>query len=485
MLTKPLTSLVADRLSMVVELNWEYALYPGVLTLVLAMAALGRRRPSPLLAAQVLLVAGVVLMLGAHTPLYELLFAAMPGLRLFRIPSRAVVIVVWSLCVLAAYGLQFVSQERPLPWRGRWRTAALAALAALAAAWMAASLGGVQRLVPHARESESGIVKGTLIPITLTDGYGLRPLVCLGLAGVFVVALPRLRPRAASAGAIAILAVDLVLSQPTFPLNGDSAPRRANVRALQALAEAVPGELFRVDLAPRQGDALAALGARVENVNGYWPLALARFYHFAYVMRGLDDSTILSRHQLYDGLYQRPDPFAVPVLNVLFATRTPGPEKVELLRARRFFPRAWVVAEVEVLPGAEAALGRLSTPGFDAGSVVVLEDPPAQALQGGPPPGRAVARRVDDAELAIDTDTRAPGYLVLSEIHYPGWHASVDGHPVRLERADYLLTSLPLPEGRHHVRYWYDPLSARLGMLVSGLSLAGVLATVMRRRPMR
>ncbi len=466
----------------VVELNWEYALYPGVLTLVLALAALGRRRPSPLVAAQVLLLGGLVLMLGGHTPLYRLLFTIMPGLRLFRVPSRAVVIVAWSLCVLAAYGLQFVIQERPLPWRGRWRTAAVAMVAATGAAWAATSLGSVQRLLPATGGRETGIVRGTLVPITLTDGYGARPLVWLALAGAFVVALPRLRPRAAAAGAIGLLSADLVLSQPPFPLSGDDAPRRATVRALQALRETVPGELFRVDLAPRHVDALAALGARVENVNGYWPLALGRFYHFAHAMRGMDDRVFFSRHQLYDVLYERADPFAVPLLNVLFATRTPGPEKVELVRARHPFPRAWVVGEAEVVPGGEAALARLLDPTFDARSVVVLEEPPAAALRAGPPPGHAVARRVDDAELAVDTDTSTPGYLVLSELHYPGWHAAVDGRPVRLQRADYVLTALPLPEGRHHVRYWYDPLSARLGLLVSAVSLVGVLGVAVRGR---
>ena len=58
-----------------------------------------------------------------------------------------------------------------------------------------------------------------------------------------------------------------------------------------------------------------------------------------------------------------------------------------------------------------------------------------------------------------------------------------------LARRDLLLApptnfidTLPLPEGRHRVRYWYDPLSVRLGLLVSGLSLSGVLALVVRGR---
>lgn len=108
---------------------------------------------------------------------------------------------------------------------------------------------------------------------------------------------------------------------------------------------------------------------------------------------------------------------------------------------------------------------------------------PVGAIRSGTPAGRAVARRVDDAELEIETDSSAPGYVVLSEQHYPGWHAAVDGQPVPLQRADYVLTALPLPAGRHRVRYWYDPLSARL--LVSGVSLVCVLGVVVRGRLVR
>ena len=456
----------------VATLTWEYALYPGVLTLVLALAALGRRRPQPLLAAQVLLVVGLVIMLGSHTPLYRLLFEAMPGLRFFRLPARASVIVVWSLCVLAAYGLQFVVQERPLPWRGWWRMAAVALVVAMGAAWIAVSLGGVHRRTPAA----------VLLPITLTDGYGLWPLWWLGLAGAFVVALPHLRPRAVPVVAIALLAADLVLSQPAIPLSGDEAPRQATLRSLSAMREAVPGELFRVDLGSRHVDALAAIGARVENVNGYWPVALGRFYRFAHATHGLDHRNSRARYQLDDAMYERPYPFEASLLNVQFAMRTLGPGKNELVRGGRIFPRAWVVGDAEVVPVAEEALRRVLAAGFDARSVVVLEEPPTAALRRGPAPGRAVARRVDDAELEIDTETSAPGYLVLSEVHYPGWHATVDGRPVRLQRADYALTALPLPEGRHRVRYWYDPLSVRLGLLISGLALVCVLGVVLRAR---
>ena len=65
--------------------------------------------------------------------------------------------------------------------------------------------------------------------------------------------------------------------------------------------------------------------------------------------------------------------------------------------------------------------------------------------------------------------------MILSEIYYPGWRASVDDAPVRLIRADGLLRGIPVPEGHHTVRVWYAPSTVRLGLLISALTLVVVI----------
>lgn len=109
--------------------------FPGVLPLVLAAVALARRRRHgpPALEAQAfyVLLTGLSLWaaLGPDAGLYRLLFAAVPGFDMIRVPSRLTLLTVLGLAVLAGAGLERVLAGLP---EGRRRAAAALALALLA-----------------------------------------------------------------------------------------------------------------------------------------------------------------------------------------------------------------------------------------------------------------------------------------------------------------------------------------------------------------
>ena len=80
---------------------------------------------------------------------------------------------------------------------------------------------------------------------------------------------------------------------------------------------------------------------------------------------------------------------------------------------------------------------------------------------------------------------------VFSEIFYPdGWHATVDGQPLNLFRADWTLRAALLPAGEHEVVMTFLPDSYRIGATVSRIAsltllilllLAVILPLVTRR----
>ena len=122
-----------------IPLQWEGAGYVGILTLILAGWSFGIRGHRSLWAARILLVTAAVLMLGRYTPIYEWLFHYLPGLGLFRIPSRAIVIMVWALCVMAACGFDHLLQAGTDRWRRRaWRWSTMAVCVSLSGGLLAA-----------------------------------------------------------------------------------------------------------------------------------------------------------------------------------------------------------------------------------------------------------------------------------------------------------------------------------------------------------
>ena len=72
-----------------------------------------------------------------------------------------------------------------------------------------------------------------------------------------------------------------------------------------------------------------------------------------------------------------------------------------------------------------------------------------------------------------------PGYLVLAYTDYPGWHATVDGQPVEILRANYAFMALPLEPGRHRVILRYQPFSWKFGALISAIAVLLVIGMAM------
>jgi len=67
----------------------------------------------------------------------------------------------------------------------------------------------------------------------------------------------------------------------------------------------------------------------------------------------------------------------------------------------------------------------------------------------------------------------ANGWLVVADVWYPGWQASVDGVRAPVLRADYLFRAVPVVPGEHTVTLRYHPRTFSLGLALSGLALAG------------
>ena len=79
-------------------------------------------------------------------------------------------------------------------------------------------------------------------------------------------------------------------------------------------------------------------------------------------------------------------------------------------------------------------------------------------------------------------ESNSPGYLVLLDSYYPGWHAYVDGKEARILAANYAFRAVEVRAGKHRVEFLYRPRSFYAGLSVTGLAIALGTAVVFRRR---
>lgn len=76
--------------------------------------------------------------------------------------------------------------------------------------------------------------------------------------------------------------------------------------------------------------------------------------------------------------------------------------------------------------------------------------------------------------VEVEVEVTAPGYLVLTDAHYPGWRAWVDGREVPIATADLLFRAVYLEPGRHRVVFRFQPRSFWIGAALSLGTLMGI-----------
>ncbi len=146
-----------------------------------------------------------------------------------------------------------------------------------------------------------------------------------------------------------------------------------------------------------------------------------------------------------------------------------------IYRNLRALPRAWLVHRTrEVAPGdLAAAAAALGNPDFDPRLEAVVEGRPSGRLG---VPGSGDAARITsyaDERVELDVVTAEPALLVVSDMVYPGWRATIDGVEQPIVPTNLVMRGVVVPAGDHRVVFAYRPARFALGIATAGLCLAG------------
>jgi hypothetical protein len=139
-------------------------------------------------------------------------------------------------------------------------------------------------------------------------------------------------------------------------------------------------------------------------------------------------------------------------------------------------PRAFVVPEAAPLPERPQVLEALTHTDFRQQVLLEGGAEPAATFAGAFRP--AHIRDYQPNRIAVEVPDGAGGYLVLTDIWFPGWRCRVDGQPAPVRRADFLFRAVALPAGAHEVIFTFEPDSYLLGRIISGVA-AGLAALIL------
>ena len=155
-------------------------------------------------------------------------------------------------------------------------------------------------------------------------------------------------------------------------------------------------------------------------------------------------------------------------------------EYLQIYENSHALPRAWLAIE-EVVASEQDELAIIHTgklPGgkaWDPLQTVLVETPTSSVFGASMVRGSADVTRHEPNRVDVKTASVGPAILVLSENHYPGWRAYVDGKSVDVIRVNYNLRGVAVPAGNHLVEFVYRPKSVLAGLAVSLLTLLSLL----------
>lgn len=457
---------------------WESCGYIGILPLFLLFikgrSPWGKRIE---LFFFLLLALSIFLALGKYNPLYPFIYR-LPGFNSFRIPAQIIFLYVFSVAVLSGMGLGKILDG---PWSLR---RGFLPFTVLAGGLLLLGLFSLQ-FFPYRfffflfrNLSEGPVTHADLSLLYDRVGRSVSHSTLFFFISLFLILLVRagkLRAWIFGGMVCAMVFSELYLFGAPFIRSHEFVTPAAKEHLLDQLpADPARGRVLAMDHGFRPNDGLMH---RFPSVLGYDPLILKRYVDYILFSQGLPP------HEHVVNLEGIRDPKA-KLLRLLHVRDLVSHGRVD--RMEGSLPYAYFVEKAVIL-NREEILSFMTGHEFDPAKVVVLEREHRRekidwTRTGEPLNGSCDVVSYGNEEIRVQASLNRPAYLVMSEIYYPGWYASVNGRKVDLLRGNYLFRVLPLEAGRHDVRLYFVSWPFRIGAAVSLATLFLSLGFLLLRR---
>lgn len=439
-------------------------LYIGVTALALAFIAVWRKLPQHRFWGIVALVA-LLWSLGANSALYPFLYNLLPGLRFFRGQERAAYLVANSLAILAGMGAAHLASWDTI----RDSAAAVRIRSTLNRVFLVVLVLAMLVFVAWLGAPEDyGNIIGNVAFAALIVGVTT-------ILFRWLLAAPR--------PYFVFWLLPLLIVFELFTVNMDADSNYDPVPPAQQLSM-IPPPLVAQTLAdtdiPFRVDGFRGL---IDNYGSLYGLA---------DIHGISPLFLQEAHTIIEG--DIPDPVAwelfavryvftdwneLPVPSEIIGTGTDRWGGINLHRLEDPRPFAQVMYDYSVVSN-DNVFAELQQPGVNLRQTALIFERPSLS-ESDSAPIAATVTSFEPEQITIDADTPTDGLLSVALPYYPGWYARLDGQPVAILQLYGALSGITLPQGGHTIQLTYNPLSYRIGAVVSLFTWAGfgILAIIL------
>ncbi len=363
--------------------------------------------------------------MGTHTPFFGLLFHYLPGVSFFRGSSRMLMFLSLWVSILAGFGVHQILknklQTKPVPWM-----LATLLVAGLVTAENARHARFVLRVIP----SEEFRGDSEIVRFLKNQPGEFRVLAEQELLSDYeswrhgLVKFHGYEPVPLNRSVVLILAANL---------------SRSLADDLMGILTTHP-TFYRQSILDLAGVRFAVVPAGGDNMPNTW----------RQVATGTVPPPIQLTGDLADWNYEIwENTTALPRAFVLGQTKLATPNFSYSKQLGQFDPKQSVLIFQDILP-----------------------EGPRQEFR------PATITSAQPNRVTIEAQLDQPGYLVFTDLVAPGWQVRVNGTPQPLLFVDLIFRGVALPAGTFQVEFTYEPPGFRIGMILSALTLLGILVAL-------
>ena len=441
---------------------WESCGYVGILPLFFLFIT-GKERGSGRshVFFALLLFLSLFLALGKHNPLYPFIYR-LPGFNSFRLPTQIIFLYVFSVSVLSGLGLSRILEGEWRFSRGFWIFLALSGLL-LVTVLIGLAFFRLEFFFSLFRNFAEGPVTHVNMSLLWERiSHSVHQTCLIFFLSLFLLVLAkrrRLSPSIFSFLACGMVFVDLYLFGAPFVRTHEFVTSPEKQHLLSQLSQtAVKGRVVISDSRFSTNDGLMY---RFPSIQGYDPLILKKYVDYVLTSQGY------APNEHVVNLYEVSAP-QVKLIKLLHARQVVSGGQVKELENE--IPYAFLVPTGTV-KSEETILPFMKSDEFDPRKTVVFSKPPKQehriGEQNRPFIGSCQVLSHSTEKIRFRISCNQPSYLVMSEIWFPGWVASVDGEDKEVICGNYLFRVVPVEGGDHEVTLFFISWPFRIGAVVS------------------
>jgi len=516
----------------------DYPNYMGILALFLAVYVLIRKRSRLNMFLGIVIILALLISFGRHFSIfYSLFYEFLPFFNKFRVPAMILILVQFSVSILAAFGLEaLLSDTEPIKKKEKKNPAeryflygiasiiGTAVLVSLLQSPIKNAFLGIGRAFRGATPQQLTAINTQRFDLFFADFwiFALLLLTVLGIA--YYRTKQGGKPVILGIAVLGLTIVDLGrVDRKIIKGMGtrhesfiESSSRKSQLTNFFS-NEIEKGNRFRVFPVLNLFSTKDFAAQGIESIGGYHAAKLGAYQSFLnftsldksfiqkyYKIDQKSGQTVIREAGELNARSTERDLAFLAMLNVKYIV-SPYPMNEPKFRLIKFYqqsesgfnipvslyeyteamPRAWLVNRALEFESEDEVVNYMKRNRLRPSQEVLVSFRPAQPLDAGAE-GSVEINKHTLNEIDLTVKTSGNMMLVLSEIYYPaGWNTFMDDLPVEFKRANSILRAVEIPAGEHRVRMKAQPPNFTLGLVLTSMGyliLVGIISRNFAKR---